>query len=313
MDYPAAMSDPPPVNVGRCPPELLKPALRVLHDGLPESERGALVQALDGAATADFVGLMAAVCDNELTAACWVQPTAGNTASVWPPDGASPQAGDVLCAAAQFADQRGFAIAQAVIVADDGPTGAALQSAGFPLLAELAYLFAPAARRNKVPLGHLEFRGHAGQQPEQLETLMARTYVESRDVPGLDGVRSVSDAIASYRSQGVHVPQHWYRIWCDGVEAATLLLAAHPELGNYELVYIGVVPEFRGRGLGRHIVEFARSVAHAEGAERLVLAVDAANEPALAMYASCGFAQWDCRRVYARLRSPLATNRDAGS
>jgi ribosomal-protein-alanine N-acetyltransferase len=65
---------------------------------------------------------------------------------------------------------------------------------------------------------------------------------------------------------------------------------------------MGVVPEARGRGLGRRIVDFALAQAARAGTERLVLAVDAANGPALGVYRGAGFVEWERRTVYARMR-----------
>jgi ribosomal protein S18 acetylase RimI-like enzyme len=63
---------------------------------------------------------------------------------------------------------------------------------------------------------------------------------------------------------------------------------------------MGVVPEARGQGLGISIVRHAQYLARAAGRERLVLAVDAANEPAIAVYAAAGFVCWDRRSVFLR-------------
>ncbi|MAT69307.1 MAG: hypothetical protein CMJ58_07245 [Planctomycetaceae bacterium] len=294
--------------VGPCPAQLLKPALRALHDGLTKTERPALVQALDNAGPDDFAGLIVARQHEEILAACWVQPTAGNGATVWAPCGETQHAAEVLAGAASYVDQRGIGIAQALIDVDDDATGAALAAAGFPQLAELAYLFAAAERRTSDAGASLTFHGSAGDDLPRLAALLAQTYDGSQDVPGLENARSIDDALAGYRAQGTHIPEHWYLVQCKGVDAAALLLAAHPAVENWELVYIGVAAQFRGRGLGRRIVDFAVTATHAAGAERLVLAVDAGNAPALAMYANCGFIEWDRRCVYARLRGKRASN-----
>jgi ribosomal protein S18 acetylase RimI-like enzyme len=80
-----------------------------------------------------------------------------------------------------------------------------------------------------------------------------------------------------------------------------LILAGHAAAGNWELVYMGVTPEARGRGLGANIVHFALNVAARGGAQRVVLAVDAANQPAVEMYRRAGFLEWERRTVFARL------------
>jgi ribosomal protein S18 acetylase RimI-like enzyme len=65
---------------------------------------------------------------------------------------------------------------------------------------------------------------------------------------------------------------------------------------------MGVVPAARGRKCGERIIRFALGVAAKRGAERTVLAVDEANDPALRAYQRAGFVAWDRRIVYARLR-----------
>ena len=68
---------------------------------------------------------------------------------------------------------------------------------------------------------------------------------------------------------------------------------------------MGVIPDARGNGFGSQIVRFAIARAAEAGAERLVLAVDQKNTPALAMYRDAGFTHWDRRTVYARLKPQI--------
>jgi ribosomal protein S18 acetylase RimI-like enzyme len=67
----------------------------------------------------------------------------------------------------------------------------------------------------------------------------------------------------------------------------------------WEVVYLGLTPEARGRGLGRaavsHAVELARTHAHL-----IELAVDVRNRPALKLYESTGFQIVDRRAVHIR-------------
>jgi ribosomal protein S18 acetylase RimI-like enzyme len=79
-----------------------------------------------------------------------------------------------------------------------------------------------------------------------------------------------------------------------------LLLAEHPGGTQWEVTYLGVVPEARGHGLGLAIVRYAQRVATAAGCERLVLAVDANNRPALDVYAAAGMVAWRRRRIFLR-------------
>jgi ribosomal protein S18 acetylase RimI-like enzyme len=80
-----------------------------------------------------------------------------------------------------------------------------------------------------------------------------------------------------------------------------LLLGEDAAGAQWELVYMGVVPEARGRGIGLDLTRHAQWVARAAGCARMVLAVDATNAPALAVYAAAGFSSWDHRSVFLRV------------
>src|SRR5262249_15634608 len=105
-------------------------------------------------------------------------------------------------------------------------------------------------------------------------------------------------------AQGRYLPDHWYFVQFDSVDVGALILAHHPATESCELVYMGVVPEARGRGLGQCIVQKALTAAAELRAKRLVLAVDADNKPAMSIYRDAGLVPWDRRTAYAHcLRS----------
>ena len=80
-----------------------------------------------------------------------------------------------------------------------------------------------------------------------------------------------------------------------------LIVTDHPEHGSCELVYMGVAAPWRGHGWGKDIARFAQWLTASTPRPRLVLAVDAANAPAIAMYESVGFHAWDRRTVYGKV------------
>ena len=60
--------------------------------------------------------------------------------------------------------------------------------------------------------------------------------------------------------------------------------------GDLGAVYgLGVLPEFRGRGLGRAILLSAVETFKADGYDKVMLQVEAMNDTALGLYLSCGF------------------------
>jgi len=60
--------------------------------------------------------------------------------------------------------------------------------------------------------------------------------------------------------------------------------------GNIGAIYgLGVLPEFRGRGLGRTLLQTAIETFKVDGYEKVMLQVEAMNDTALSLYLSCGF------------------------
>ncbi len=290
----------------RCSPEQRTDALRVLHSGLPYGQQLALVQALQGTRDqghAEFDGLLIALAADQVVAAAWAQLTPGRTAVVWLPDANSPAALALMRAMAEFLDACEVTLAQFLAADDEIVSLELLEAGGFHELAKLAYLAADQALFPRhCPTSQLEFSSHADDTPERLGELLVRTYEGSLDCPQLNGIRDSSDVLDGYRQQGTFDPERWFIVANQGEDIGTLILTVHSDSGNWELVYMGLVPEQRGNGFGREVLDYAMWKAGEGGAERLVLAVDQDNQPALENYERAGFVAWDRRTVYARLR-----------
>jgi ribosomal protein S18 acetylase RimI-like enzyme len=239
----------------------------------------------------------------------WIQLQAGRVASLWPPQVAdetiveSDRAVQMLLAAAIELAQRGGArMIQALLQTDAGTAVQRLRGAGFEHAADLLYLVSPAsAFPSAAPPDGLEFEPFSGAAAARFETIVERTYAGTRDCPRLNGVRPTAEVLAGYRSVGDFKPVNWLIARHGEADVGCLILAEHPEQRIWELVYMGVVPESRGRGWGLALARQAQWMSRLAGAERLVLAVDAANEPALRGYAAAGFIGWDRRSVFLSL------------
>jgi mycothiol synthase len=172
---------------------------------------------------------------------------------------------------------------------------------GYSYLTDLLYLAClPQDFPATEPRSLLSFLPYEPARREVLKELIDATYRDSLDCPRLNDVRDLENIVQGYQTSGVFRSELWSIVQCDGRDAGCLLLTDHPEYDNVELAYMGVVPAIRGCGFGIEIARFAQWQTRCLGRSRLVLAVDAANRPAIDMYSAVGFQAWDRRRVYFR-------------
>lgn len=147
--------------------------------------------------------------------------------------------------------------------------------------------------------------------------LISRTYVDSLDCPALAKFRAPHEIIQSYRAAAAFAPDLWYFVEAvgrEGGEPSTIgciILARHPgpatrtpNLINpacvIELVYMGIVPEYRSQNYAQSMMTLTTDICEQQGAERLILAVDEANAPALAVYRRSGMLQLFRETVWGR-------------
>ncbi len=114
--------------------------------------------------------------------------------------------------------------------------------------------------------------------------------------------------LTGYRNTGTYAPENWFLAVEGERDIGCLLLSEHAG-AIWEIVYMALVPEARGRGMGKSLVRFAQWHAGRLGAGSLVLAVDERNLPALRGYEDCGFILLERRRLLTkRLRSRHETD-----
>ena len=294
----------PDIPVLPCPPEVRTSALRALHDGLSKDLQPGLVVALGKVDLKDDLaldGLLVAFTGQQL-AAVWVQPMPGNSAAVWHPAFDSPACLALLNEAGRYLDRHGIGLAQ-ILVSSRLPDQVELLSAGqFFHLADMQYMVAEKRAFPSEPLEtSLRFEPAAAESPERLGRVILQTYEATRDCPALGGLRAIREVLAGYRSTGHYSRDQWCFVRAENHDVGVLILADHRPEPHWELVYMGVVPSARGHAFGWQIARQAMWRAGQGRAGRLLLAVDQANAPALAMYARAGFVGWDCRQVFARL------------
>jgi ribosomal protein S18 acetylase RimI-like enzyme len=307
----------PRLRIEPAAPDERADALHQVFGHLAHAERTSVVAALlEGAAEQEIAieGLLAARRDDRLVGAVWVQVQPGASAVVWPPGIQAEEPGEtaaaLLGAASEFLATQPLRIAQALLPEREGEPAERLKASGFAHLTDLSYLVSmEAAFPLSPPASGLEFETYSSANHARLVELIPRTYEQTQDCPQLNGVRQIGDVLDGYRATGVFAPERWMLIRQVGEDIGCLLLADHPGAQQWELVYMGIVPEARGQGLGVQIARYAQWLTRLARRARLVLAVDTANEPALAMYTQAGFLAWQHRSVFLRvLEGPRARN-----
>jgi RimJ/RimL family protein N-acetyltransferase len=181
---------------------------------------------------------------------------------------------------------------------------AALEVAGFALLAIQRRLEHTAARPAVPPSPpEVTVRSVADLGYDVLVPLIAAAHESSGDRATRD--REPAAELATLR-QLEHDPASWH-VGVDDTMSRLLgfvLPARTPERAAV-IAFIGVVPEARGRGLGRHLLARATvSLRTDPSITRVVADVDAENTPMLRAAAAVGYTDFAARAHYRLRRRP---------
>lgn len=186
-----------------------------------------------------------------------------------------------------------------------------LRDAGFLHVGDLSYMRREIASREPArPLLAESLPPGVTAQTAQLlgdkadETICAaleRTYIGTLDCPQLCGLRETPDVLESHRRAGVYDPKAWQVLFTEsGTPEGCMLINRVPEQDAVELVYIGLGPDLRGRGVAGALLDEAVRFASGARVGRLTCAVDRANAPALRLYASRRFEPFASRAAFVR-------------
>jgi ribosomal protein S18 acetylase RimI-like enzyme len=290
--------------------EEIAAAFRLLFQHLDEEDRETRVaNALKMLRDKELnpTGALVARTEGHLQGALFCQSVAGASGLLWPPQtqpGNHREIEDQLIdhACRMLADQ-GAKLVQSLLALEETSLGASLERNGFAHITQLWYmrhdLEIPAELLHETD--HLEYQSYASCDCTAFHQTLLRTYEATQDCPEVNGVRDIEEVIAGHKSQGRHDPETWWLASHRGRSVGILLLGEMADMKSWELLYLGVVPEARGRGFGRELAR--KSIWEARGAEapQLTLSVDTRNSPALKLYQQVGFEGYDQREVYLRI------------
>lgn len=163
---------------------------------------------------------------------------------------------------------------------------------------------------NPWPAGVSVGTAEALSPRELTETLVATlnaSYTDTLDCPELCGLRATGDILASHQSTGEFDPRLWWIVRLDRKPLGCLLLNPCPEQRTVELVYIGLAPELRGKGLAKRLlVDGMTAVCAKFPGWAMACAVDLRNAPALKLYDALGFRAFGERLALVRALSAPA-------
>jgi mycothiol synthase len=209
---------------------------------------------------------------------------------------------------------------QALVDPSEFRQAEALTRAGMLRLAELSYLERVTPRVSSGPPivwpDDLTVETWDPSRRDELIHALERSYVGTLDCPLLAGVRRGADVLDGHLHSGTFEPSLWTvlrfserampRSLAGQLAGMCLFNSSSPPssgtaandrasgasgvtAGSLELVYLGLVPEVRGRGIGKLLLRQGLDGLRQRREGTVVLAVDDRNLPAHRLYRDAGF------------------------
>lgn len=297
----------------KCPIPERKSSLELLYRRFPSAVRERIVGDLLEDASQGRVDL----------SGLWIAPAAGPGAGppaavlltqdlsckslgVWPPAFASPWrrrrlASALLKTAFDAAREEGFVMAQALLGQEYAHRDSVdLTLAGMPKITDLIYLerYGPFPGIAEAEV-RIRWRSYAPAIHAEFRDVVAGSYQDSLDMPELLGLRTIDEILEGYQSERKFNPETWLigTVAGESLPSAVLLLDLANDEDAWEVTYLGLTPQARGKRLGREILAAAFERARVVPLP-IRLAVDARNLPAIKLYQSCGFLERERRAVH---------------
>ena len=301
--------------IERIPESRLAEAARLVAGRKDEPDAGVRLLAAARATgiTLDEFWALAVGPDKPYSAAALLVGSSGATRMVYTSPVVSREDADAVATLLGHACDRVTSgkIAQALLGPDESMARRAYEAAGFCTVGDLLYMRRPWSDPGCVdhvwPPG-VEVIPWREDRVEDLAVALERSYEGTLDCPELCGMRETADVIDSHKATGVFNPSLWWVVLQNGAPAGALLLNPVPEQDHTELVYLGLAPTLRGRGLASRLLRFGLSRLRRCKHRTTLCAVDARNTPARRLYETAGFEEFARRTALVRTL-PLAAPR----
>ncbi len=233
-----------------------------------------------------------------------------------PSEATADRAACLIEACQHMKSQFGDAVQVAQSLPDPRETWAiaAFDRAGFSRVGDLLYLRRPwrtglgtvqsgfgIEGLDVLPLSSIPQSEHNAVLLAALES----SYVDTLDCPELCGLRTTQDILDSHFSTGTFVPELWWLVLMHGRPSGCMLFSPIAGQRATELVYLGLAPELRGKGLSSKLLSMGIAQARAHpmlqfGFEEFTCAVDTRNIPARKIYERAGFTSFAERVAFVK-------------
>lgn len=174
-----------------------------------------------------------------------------------------------------------------------------LAAAGFEGSAMLLELSRKSRRPGASRRGEYRWEAYSTDKRELFASVFYRTLEGTQDVPDFPICHDAEKLMRSFEERGEFAREDFALLEAQGRKAGIVL--ASKARGRMEVLYFGVAPEMRGRGLGKALIEYALARGAVCGADELAAFVDIRNTSARRLYANLGFSEKRAVRACWRL------------
>lgn len=187
--------------------------------------------------------------------------------------------------------QKGVATAHALLGEFDAQSVHLFESAGFATLATLQYMEWIATQNPQVlsQITNATFFAASALTHDVLCSTLEKTFIGSLDCPAIHGKRNIEDIIASHKGFEQNDLSLWFTILSDNEPAGVLFMNHLQNESILEIAYLGITPEMRNKGFAIDAMSHAVNQAVKRGCNKIVLAVDDTNIPAISLYKKVNF------------------------
>lgn len=187
--------------------------------------------------------------------------------------------------------QKGVSTAHAILGEFDTQSVHLFESAGFTTVATLQYMeWRSTQNPRELPqITNAAFHAVSTLPHDVLCTTLEKTFIGSLDCRAIRGKRNIEDIIASHKGVEQNDLSLWFTILSDNEPAGVLFINHLQNENILEIAYLGITPEMRNKGIAIDAMSHAVNQAVKRGCNKIILAVDDTNIPAISLYKKVKF------------------------